>query len=125
MELVAGPKKIMIIEDDPDIREIMTVILEEEGYAVIGLANGSTAFETIEKMRPATVLLDVQLGDMDGRDICKALKEDPATKDIPVIIVSATHGLHTAHEKRCGADDYLNKPFDLTDLIGRVKRYAA
>lgn len=65
------------------------------------------------------------LGDADGRDICKTLKQQPATASVPVIIVSATHGWHTSHEKRCGADHYLLKPFDVDELLSQVKRYAA
>ncbi|SDF47034.1 two-component system, OmpR family, alkaline phosphatase synthesis response regulator PhoP [Mucilaginibacter pineti] len=64
------------------------------------------------------------LGDSDGRDICKILKNAPDTRQIPVIIVSATYGLHTAHEKRCGVDDYISKPFDVNELIDRVRKYA-
>ena len=122
---IVDPKKIVLVDDDPDIREIMTMILESEGYLVVGLDNGLDALDTIRKVRPDIVLLDVMLGDVDGRDICKALKQQPATQTIPVIIVSASHGWHTAHEKNCGADNYLAKPFDITDLVSRVKLYAA
>lgn len=125
VENLADTKKIVLVDDDPDIRDIMTFILESEGYTVIGLDKGLGALATITEVHPDMVLLDVMLGDMDGRDICKTLKQQPETQAIPVVIVSASHGWHTAHEKNCGADNYLPKPFDITDLIGQVRRYAA
>lgn len=123
--MLGGQKKILVVDDDHDIRDVMMMILELEGYAVTGLDNGHAVLETIQQTRPDIVLLDVQLGDMDGRDICKKLKSQPATKDIPIIIVSATHGWHTMHEKQCDADEYIAKPFDITELVDHVKRYAA
>ncbi|SDE63905.1 two-component system, OmpR family, alkaline phosphatase synthesis response regulator PhoP [Mucilaginibacter pineti] len=125
MKKIADPKKIVLVDDDSDIRDIMTFILESEGYTVIGLDKGLRALETITEVRPDLVLLDAMLGDMDGRDICKSLKQQAVTRAIPVVIVSASHGWHTAHEKKCGADNYLPKPFDIADLVSQVKQYAA
>jgi DNA-binding response OmpR family regulator len=118
-------KKVLVVDDDKDIRELMHLILEMEGYAVTELDNGHDVFDAIQVLRPDVVLLDVMLGDTDGRDICKLLKSDPGMKDIPIIIVSASHGQHTMHEKQCGANDYLAKPFDMNDLIDHVRHFAA
>lgn len=118
-------KKILVVDDDEDIREIIMLILEGEGYAVSGLDNGQSVLNTVHELKPDVLLLDVQLGDSDGRDICKALKSQAETEDLPVIIISATHGWHTAHEKNCRANDYVNKPFDIDDLVSHVKRFAA
>lgn len=118
-------KKILVVDDDPDIREIMMYILESEGYAVAGLDKGQAVLQTVHEMRPDMVLLDVQLGDMDGRDICRELKHQPATQTIPVIIVSASHGWQALREKDCQADDFLAKPFDVTELVDYVRRFAA
>jgi DNA-binding response OmpR family regulator len=118
-------KKVLVVDDDKDIRELMHLILEMEGYAVTELDNGHDVLDAIQVSRPDVVLLDVMLGDTDGRDICKLLKNDPEMKDIPIIIVSASHGLHTMHEKQCGANDYLAKPFDMNDLISHVRYFAA
>lgn len=118
-------KKVLVVDDDKDIRELMHLILEMEGYAVTELDNGHDVLDAIQVWRPDVVLLDVMLGDTDGRDICKLLKSDPGMKDIPIIIVSASHGQHTMHEKQCGANDYLAKPFDMNDLIDHVRHFAA
>lgn len=101
------------------------MILEGEGYAVSGLDNGHEVLKTIQEDRPDVLLLDVMLGDMDGRDICKEIKNGPETEDIPVIIISASHGAHTAHEKNCRANHYVDKPFDIDDLLSQVRRFAA
>jgi DNA-binding response OmpR family regulator len=118
-------KKILVVDDDEDIREILMYVLESEGYEVSGLDNGRSVIDTVQKIQPDIVLLDVQLGDGDGRDICRELKQQPATRAIPVIIISANHGWASLHEKKCNADDFLAKPFDLTELVDHVKRFAA
>ncbi|WP_176844479.1 response regulator [Mucilaginibacter gossypii] len=118
-------KRILIVDDDQDIREIMAFILREEGYEIFELDKGRDVVETVERIHPDLLLLDVMLGDSDGRDICGELKRRTATRNLPVIIVSASHGYHTRHEKNCGADDYLPKPFEIGNLVDQVRRYAA
>ncbi len=118
--MLAVPKTVLVVEDDHDIRELIVIILEAEGYEVASLDSGREVILTVQRTSPDMLLLDVRLGDMDGRDICKALKSSPSTSQMPVMIVSATHGWGTRHEKQCMADDYLAKPFDMTDLLARV-----
>jgi len=117
-------KRILIIEDDDDIREIICYVLNLEGFKVYEHNRGLGAIEQVEQIHPDLILLDVILGDADGRDICKELKARPDTSKIPVIIISATHGWHTAHQKYCGANDYIQKPFDMDHLIEKVKDFA-
>lgn len=118
-------KQILVVDDDQDIREIIMMILEGEGYGVSGLDSGKGVVNTISQTHPDIILLDVQLGDMDGRDICKTLKEEPETRDIPIIMISATHGWQGLREKQCQANDFLAKPFDISELVAHVNRYAA
>lgn len=118
-------KKILVVDDHDNIRMMISFILQEEGYAVTELDNGKQVFDKVKLMHPDVILLDVMLGDSDGRDICKKLKDSFDTEIIPIIIVSASHGRHTMHEKNCRADNYLKKPFDIIDLVSQVKRYAA
>lgn len=122
---MSGAKKILLIEDDFDIREIMKMILDEEGYDVSELDNGHGVDQELIRSTPDVILLDVMLGDMDGRDICHHLKSEADTATIPIIIVSATHGRYTSEEKGCQADDYLSKPFNIVDLVRKVKLYTA
>ncbi|MCJ8212070.1 response regulator transcription factor [Mucilaginibacter sp. RS28] len=118
--MLAVPKTVLVVEDDHDIRELIVIILEADGYEVASLDSGRDVILTVQRTSPDILLLDVMLGDMDGRDICKALKSSPATSQMPVMIVSATHGWETRHERQCMADDYVAKPFDITDLLVRV-----
>jgi DNA-binding response OmpR family regulator len=121
----AAAKKILVVDDDQDIREIIMYILQSEGFEVAGLDRGSAVVGTVQETRPDMILLDVQLGDMDGRDVCRSLKQEAATRDIPIIMISANHGWHGLQERKCEADDFLAKPFDLNELVNHVKRYAA
>ncbi|WP_179415417.1 response regulator transcription factor [Mucilaginibacter sp. E4BP6] len=123
--MIAGSKKILVVDDDQDIREIIMYILESEGYQVSGLDNGSGVLQTVAQIRPDILLLDVQLGDRDGRDICRELKEQSTTQDLPIIMISANSGWEAIREKQCKADDFLAKPFDISDLVNHVRRFAA
>jgi DNA-binding response OmpR family regulator len=125
MNSLVAAKKILVVDDDKDIREIIMYILESEGFNVSGLDNGSAVLHTVHELRPDMVLLDVQLGDMDGRDICRELKHQPTTQEIPIIMISASHGWDSLSEKECEPDDFLPKPFDVHQLLNHVKRFAA
>jgi DNA-binding response OmpR family regulator len=126
MELMdCGEKRILIVDDDDDIRFVIKTILDDEGYAVSELNCGRNVLHTVDQLHPDVILLDVMLGDMDGRDICKDLKSQAQTMGIPIIIISATHGSHTMHEKMCSANDYINKPFDIRELIDKVRQCSA
>ncbi|RFZ94830.1 DNA-binding response regulator [Mucilaginibacter conchicola] len=118
-------RKALVVDDDPNIRDIIMMVLDMEGYVVTGLDNGHQVIQVAKLEHPDIVLLDVMLGDADGREICRALKTDPATEAIPVLIVSATHGTADLKTSSCGANDHLAKPFDIRELIARVKKLAA
>ncbi|MBK0378497.1 response regulator transcription factor [Mucilaginibacter segetis] len=115
-------KTILILEDDKDILDVMVYILEGEGFRVISTQESvSTAF--VRKLRPALILLDNRLADGFGYDLCLSLKNDPSTCCFPVVLVSATNRLPELAETSL-ADAYLNKPFDLGELVRLVRRYA-
>ncbi|MEO3402876.1 response regulator [Mucilaginibacter sp. CAU 1740] len=113
---------ILIIEDDQDILDMMTYILQDEGFRVISSME-SVAVAYVQEIAPALILLDNRLADGFGRDICRKLKKDPATAGIPVVIVSAVNQLEQVAEES-GADAYLPKPFDLEELVAMVRRFA-
>lgn len=114
-------KKIIIIEDDPDILDIMTYILSEEGYDVVAAANCKPLDEA-HIHQPMVVLLDNRLSDGLGRDFCRQFKSNPLTSHFPVVIVSANSGLEEI-ARESNADGFLKKPFDIAELLGLVKRF--
>ena len=113
---------IMVIEDDADVLEIITTILQDAGYQVTG-GEGITALYGIEKDPPALLLIDNWLsGEKTGHDACYQLKQTPATAHIPVILISATINLAETAE-RCGADGFIVKPFDTDALLRQVQAF--
>src|ERR1700760_135772 len=100
-------KNILVVDDDESIREMITYILESEGFEVSGLENGQAVVGTVQDTHPDLVLLDVQLGDSDGRDICRELKQLPATREVPVMMLSANADWQALNEKNCEPDDFL------------------
>ncbi|MBL4674774.1 MAG: response regulator [Mucilaginibacter sp.] len=114
------PKKILVVDDDTNIREVIHLVLEAEGYDIRELGDGHDIAGTIHSFQPDIILLDVMLGEMDGRDICRELKHTAETADIPIIMVSATHREEVIRDGDCRANDYLAKPFDIGDLIRKV-----
>lgn len=103
----------------------MSYIIDGEGYDITELDTSHLVLQTVKELKPSLILLDVMLGDMDGRDICRALKSDSLTKSIPVIMVSASHEIYNKLEQLCYANEYLDKPFNLVDLISHVEKYVA
>lgn len=114
-------KKILAIDDDHDILEIIRLILEDEGYQVITLDNGTAVKDTIAHIQPDLILLDVMLGDIDGREVCKDIKNSTISSQIPVIMISASHNLQNAVKLPGAPDSFLAKPFDIYNLIDVVK----
>ena len=114
-------KKILVVDDDESILELVQFVLENEGYKVQTSSNGA-CFQQLHGELPDLILLDILLSGEDGREICRQLKSSEQTKHIPVIFFSAhfSAGDITAMS---GADAFLPKPFHLGDLIALVKRY--
>ena len=114
-------KTILAIDDDPSILFILRNLLEYEGYKVYTLAKGDHVFEEIYNHPPDLILLDVMLAGMDGRDICKSIKEKPETHDIPVILISGTHHLEDTLKQQGAPDDFLAKPFNIGVLLHKIE----
>jgi DNA-binding response OmpR family regulator len=114
-------QRILAVDDNEDILEIMKLILEDYGYEVATLADGMMIFDAIDANHPDLILLDVMLGNADGRELCRQLKLKQETHDIPVILVSASHQVADRLSLNNGApDDFLAKPFDINDLLEKV-----
>lgn len=115
-------KKILVIDDLPENVFMLQDRLEHEGYEVITAYNGSTGIEKALSELPDLILLDVMMPDITGIEVCRKLVNDPATKDIPIILVTAKSGADDTREGlEAGAFDYIKKPFNRIELLARVK----
>lgn len=115
-------KNIALVEDDPEIAELIILNLEKNGYFVTAFANGNSFLEFLETMLPELVILDLMLPDIDGLEICKIMRRQSSCAGVPIIIVSAKcDELDKVLGFELGADDYLTKPFSMKELIARVK----
>ncbi len=115
-------KKILVIDDDEGILEGFEAMLTENGYAVTTSVHANDLFPLVRSTSPDLILLDVFLSGIDGIEICKKLKKNPSTKDIPIIMISA-HRKIQKEIKHSQADDFLAKPFEMSDLLTLVKKY--
>lgn len=118
-----SPPKILIIEDDLDILDITRIYLEKN-YQVIGLSDPRDSLRTIRDEKPALILLDIVMQNMDGYQLCRAIRDLPEGKEIPILMFSALaqkEEIQKAFE--VGADDYLIKPFQLDDLLRKIETF--
>lgn len=114
--------KILVIEDDRDIAELVDFNLKQEKFRSEVVGNGRAGLEKAKKWEPDLVILDLMLPEMGGLDVCKALKSDPKTQNIPVIMLTAkATEIDRVLGLELGADDYITKPFSPRELMLRVK----
>jgi DNA-binding response OmpR family regulator len=111
-------KKIFIADDDPDILDIIKMMLQTQGYTVVISNNANDIFNYKDKL-PDLILLDIWMSGQDGRDICKRLKENQLTKDIPLIFISANSNIEEITKKH-HADGFIPKPFEMKHLLNVV-----
>jgi DNA-binding response OmpR family regulator len=114
-------KKILIVDDNELIVEVMSYILINNGYDVTSLSTGDYVIDEVKSTQPDLLIMDALLPGMDGRDICKILKDNKDTKEMPVIICSGTDDLEEALRFNGAPNDILRKPFDITALISKVE----
>ena len=114
--------KVMIIDDDVDITASIQIVLEMEGFATQSAHKSEEIFEKVKTFRPNVILLDYLLSGKDGKEICIELKRSPEYQKIPVIMMSA-HPQAKQLIIGCGAEEFMQKPFDIEDLIARVSQY--
>lgn len=116
-------KTVFVLEDNPDLRDIFTILLEEELYSVSAFPDVTTFNSVVKSMLPDIFLLDVMLPDGNGADVCNELKGHPRTNHIPIILMSANTTIEDIKDS-CNADDFIAKPFDIYDFIKKVNKYA-
>lgn len=113
---------LLVVEDDPDIRELLAYTLGKEGYEVLQVPSGEAGFKAVAEKKPDLVVLDVMLPGMDGLELLRRAKADPALRRIPVILVSAKgEESDVVAGLELGADDYVTKPFSPRVLVARVR----
>lgn len=109
---------VLVVDDDPDILDAICDILEVEHYRVARARNGVEALDRVEAERPAVILLDLMMPVMDGVTFAKALRQRPAVRDVPILVISADG--NPSRAASIGARGYLAKPFDIDTLLGHV-----
>jgi two-component system cell cycle response regulator DivK len=115
---------ILVVEDQLDNRQILRDLLGNAGYELLEAENGAEALTTVARQRPDLILMDIQLPVMDGYEATRRLKADPATKSIPIIVVTsyALSGDETK-AREAGCDAYVTKPYSPRQLLGKVREF--
>lgn len=113
---------ILIVEDHPTMRDAMRLVLEEDGHDVEDASDGESGLAAVRAHPPDVVLLDLNIPALSGPEVLEALKEDPATKDVLVVVVTATGEEGRARSLAAGADGYITKPFSPLALLRTVER---
>lgn len=115
---------VLVVDDSPTIRKIVEVTLRRERINVLGVGDGLSALAALTDKQPMLVLLDITLPGMDGYQICQVIKQRPATKHIPVVMLSGRDGFFDkVRGKLVGSTQYVTKPFDPTALVNAVTRH--
>ena len=123
-----GPRlpHLIVVDDEPSIREICVDVLSSEGYEVSTADNGREAVDLLATHPADLVLMDIMMPVMDGVAACKLIRENARTRDIPVVIMSASSNIHgRISELQCMASAVVPKPFDLDQLLATVRRFVA
>lgn len=116
-------KKILVVEDEESLLKLESILLTTKGYLVQGVTSGLAALEAIDEEMPDLVLLDVMLPKMDGFEVCTRIKQNPATKHIPVILLTAKKTPEDiSRGKEVGADEYITKPFKSANVMENIAK---
>lgn len=116
-----APEKILLVDDVPANLAVLTGALEPEGYEILAASNGLTALKVAAKAQPDLILLDIVMPELDGLETCRRLKQDEATRDIPIIFITAHNETENVVEGfRVGGVDYIIKPFQTEEVVSRV-----
>jgi excisionase family DNA binding protein len=120
--LESGKRKVLLVDDDPDLVEMMSKVLEDDGrFEVRVAANGFDAGMMVKEYRPDLIVLDVMLPDINGKEVCQRVRADTTLEDVRIICISGMIEDDKISElKAAGADDFMHKPFDVEELIERM-----
>jgi two-component system cell cycle response regulator len=118
----AAPARLLIVDDNPQILELLEAYLESLPVQVRLAANGEAALAAVEREVPDLILLDIMMPRRSGFEVCRLLKDDPRYRDIPIIMVTALNEVGDMERAReCGCDDFLSKPVNKIELLTRVQ----
>jgi two-component system, OmpR family, phosphate regulon response regulator PhoB len=119
---VSSMAKVLVIEDEHDLQQVLAYNLKQAGHEALGAERGQDGLRMAREQHPDIVLLDIMLPDIPGTEICKSLKEDPATRRIPVVMLTAKgEEIDRVVGFELGADDYIVKPFSVRELLLRIQ----
>ena len=113
---------VLVVEDDANMQGFLQEVLASEGYSVLTASDGQEALTQAFAQKPDLILLDLLMPNLDGVTFCRAVRADQRTKDVPIVVVTSLNMQAKLEESMAaGADDFIGKPFDVQDLIGRVR----
>ncbi len=116
-------KKILVVDDDPNVGLLVSAVLKKYNYSVSTLYDGSEVLDFLRNNKPDMILLDLRMPGIDGYSLCKRIRETPDTRDIPIVILSGVAEIDAKVDTiELGADDFITKPFDVRELRARVNR---
>lgn len=119
-------KRVLVVEDDEFIGEVIAASLDEQGFSVDVFRNGQMIWQYLKRHRPSLIMLDLALPNEDGLTICRKLRNTPTTSQIPIVIVSAMSQPRTVTAAiEAGANDFIKKPFDIDELVVAARTYAS
>lgn len=114
--------KVLVVDDEENIQELIRLGLRYEGFQVESASNGPDGISAAQRLSPDLVILDLMLPGMDGLEVCRRMRANPTTQDVPILMLTAKDEVHDrVTGLDTGADDYLTKPFDFEELVARVK----
>lgn len=117
--------KVLIIEDHEATRQMLTIALESAGHEVVGVGNGIKLIKNIRETNPDVILLDIMMPWVNGFDLCQTVRENADTSHIPILIISAKSSPDDIQRGLdCGANDFLEKPVDISSLLQKIANYA-
>ncbi len=114
-------KKILVIEDNHAILDVITLVLQSEAYVVKGLERGADMMHQIENLHPDLIILDVMLPDSDGRELLSSIRNDVSKKNIPVLMISAKYTEKNMEYGEFKPNGFLAKPFDIDSLLDKIE----
>lgn len=114
-------RKILAVDDTPENLRLLEAILTARGYQLVTAPSGTAGLEAVHREQPDLVLLDIVMPDLNGYDVCRRLRDDPATRFLPIVMITASGDQERVQALEAGADDFIAKPFNQLELLARVR----